>query len=368
MDLPGDRPVLTIDLEAVRRNHLALRRRAAGAECAAVVKADAYGLGVDRIAPVLHRAGCRTFFVATLEEAVELRSLIGPVPRILILNGIAASGSGDCLRHRLVPVLNHLGQLEDWNSLARRQDRPLPAVIHLDTGMSRLGLPEDEIRTLRDSPHLMDALCPDLIMSHLVSAGDPDRSRAQKAVFDSLRSAWPRTPASLANSRGILLGDDYHHQLVRPGIALYGIRPFDQVVRLEAPVLQVRTIRPPASVGYDATWSAPGPARIATIPIGYADGYLRSAGNRSQVRIDGQAARVVGRISMDLATLDVTRIPGAGPGTRVTLLGGAVPLESLAEAAGTIPYEILTSLGARHLRRYLTADAAASGTPPGCSP
>ena len=364
MELTG--PVLTIDLEAIARNYRRLRDRAAGAECAAVVKANAYNLGIERVAPALQQTGCRTFFVATLEEGVALRSILGERAEILILNGVGERHLACSLEHRLTPVLNDLGQIEAWSAFARQQGRPLSSVIHVDTGMSRLGLPDKEIRLLRHDPARLAGLEPLCLMSHLLAGGEPqDEHNAQqrKEFAAHCRSLRPAR-ASLANSAGVLLGTSYHFDLVRPGIALYGSNPrpadpnpFSEVVRLTAKILQVRYIDPPQTVGYDASWSARKPTRIATLPVGYADGYLRSLGNRGFCAFDGILAPIVGRISMDLITVDVTELPEERtlPGSEATIIGHPVTLDSVAISAGTIAYEILTSLGPRYRRVYRTA-------------
>ncbi len=364
------RPLLTIDLGALRENYLRLRRMAAPARCACVVKADAYGLGAGRAVTALREAGCQDFFVATLDEGLALRGLLGPGPRIRILNGIPRGSAEEFLESRLDPVLNHLEEVREWSRCARRTGRRLPGLLHLDTGMSRLGLPAREQRILREDPSLLEPLRLALAMSHLAHGADPVLSGDQRRAFEEARAPWKRVPASLANSEGILLGREFHYQMARPGIALYGgLAPFREVASLQAPVIQVRDVPAGAAVGYDGTWKACGPARIATIPVGYADGLIRSCSNRAAAWIGERRAPVAGRISMDLATLDVTGIPGVRPGTPATLLGGPATLQDLARASGTIPYEILVSLGrGRFTRRYLPPVEACGRSPGSRSP
>lgn len=351
----SDRARLTIDLDAVVQNWRALGERAPGAEIAAVVKADAYGLGAARVVPALARAGCRTFFAAQTGEGVEVRAA-APAARVFVLHGIAAADAREAAARGLVPVLNEPGQAAVWRDLARTLGRPLPVALHLDTGMNRLGLEPGAAIPL-------DGLLPVLVMSHLVSAEialDP-LNEVQRQRFERARAAWPRVPASLANSSAVFLGAPFQLDLCRPGYALYGgnpvpgrPNPMRPVVRLEAPVLQVRTITAAGSVGYNATFAVRPGMRIATVPVGYADGWPRAAGNRASVRIGGAAVPIAGRVSMDLITLDVSHLPEAavGPGTVVEMLGEGDGIEALAEAAGTNGYEVLTRLGRRYERRY----------------
>lgn len=362
---------LTIDLGALRENYRRLRERLTGARCAAVVKADAYGLGAARVAPALAAAGAQDFFVALPCEGLRLREAltgtgegIAPAPRIFILSGFEAGLGPDFRQAELIPVLNSLGQIAAWQAEAAA-GAPLPAALHLDTGMNRLGLPPAEAEALAAEPERLAGLEPVLVMSHLACAEEPDNpmNRAQLDLFQALRRGLPAAPASLANSSGVFLGPDFHFDLARPGVALYGVNPtpgspnpMAQVVRLQARILQVREIDAPMSVGYGAAFRAAGPARIATVATGYADGYLRSLSDRGSAFVDGLAAPVVGRVSMDLITLDVTRMPAESvqPGALVDLIHPQDGLDRLAREAGTIGYELLTSLGQRYRRSYLS--------------
>ena len=367
--------LLTVDLGAIQENHRRLSARLKGSSCAAVVKADGYGLGAAQVGPALARAGARDFFVALPCEGLALReSLAGlePAPRIFILSGFEAGLGADFQAAGLVPVLNSLGQIAAWRDHARSAawrdharsvETPLPAAIHLDSGMSRLGLPPAEQDVLAADPGRLDGLEPLLVMSHLACAEEAEnpKNREQLVLFQAARARLPALPASFANSSGIFLGPEYHFELARPGVALYGVNPtpgqpnpMAQVVRLQARILQVREIDAPTTVGYGAAFRAAGPTRIATVAAGYADGYLRSLSDRGTAILAGIAAPVVGRISMDLITLDVTQVPAERlhPGALVELIQPEDGLDRLAEEAGTIGYEILTSLGRRYRRVY----------------
>ena len=357
--------ILRIDLAAVQANYRTLAERAAGA-CAVVVKADAYGLGAARVAPALARAGAATFFTALLDEAIAVRRSLPkkrPVPAIFVLNGMAAGPADDFLAHDVAPVLNSLGEVDAWAAAARAANRALPAAIHLDTGMSRLGLPAAEVEALADDPDRLTGVDVRTVMSHLACAEDPDHplNGEQLAAFTAARARLPKAPASLANSSGIFLGPAYHFDLVRPGAALYGVNPtpgrpnpMRQVVHLQGKILQVREIDAPRTVGYGATYCAAGPVRVATVAVGYADGYLRSLSNRGSAWIGGRRVSLIGRVSMDLTTFDVTDVSreAARPGALVDLIGPDLSVDDMAEAADTIGYEVLTALGHRYHRIY----------------
>ena len=360
-------PVLTVDLAALADNWRKLARTAAPAECAAVVKADAYGTGADRVASALAAAGCRTFFVATADEGIALRRALGPGARVFVLNGPDEATAAALVAHDAVPVLNDLGQIETWARTARRRDAPLAAALHADTGMNRLGLPPEEVAVLSQEPHRLAGVEAVLTMSHLACADDRDNpgNREQLLSFLRIKGALPAAPASLANSSGIFLGPGYRFEAVRPGAALYGVNPtpsapnpMAEVVRLHAGILQVRQIDAGRAVGYGSVFRAESPRRIATVALGYADGYLRSLGGRGAGVLGGVRVPVVGRVSMDLLTLDVTGTPEgmAAPGRTVSLIGGGVPVDEVAAAAGTIGYEVLTALGRRIRRVYVSGD------------
>ena len=365
---PDSTALLTIDLDALSANYDRLRELAAPAECAAVVKADAYGLGVAEVAPALWRAGCKTFFVATLPEAEELRALL-PEAVIYVFNGLLP-GTADIFRKAsLRPVLNSAEEIREWAAQCSRFGEALPCAVHIDSGMNRLGLSAAEVEAVSTNRELWAAMSLTLVMSHLACADDPSHAKntAQRSTFDSLRTRLPETPASLANSAGILLGADFVYDLVRPGIALYGGHPqrrgtnaFRPVVHLIGRILQVREAEPGDTVGYGATRTLPRGARVAVVSVGYADGLFRalSVADGSEglsVRIGAHAAPILGRVSMDLIAVDVTDVPDthARRGEWVELLGSNITAHDLASHAGTIDYEVLTSLGRRAVRRFV---------------
>lgn len=354
--------VLEIDLGAVRANYRLLRRRLGTRGCAAVVKADAYGLGAATVALALAAEGCGTFFVAHFDEAVALRPVLPATAAIYVLNGLSGGAEAECAARGITPVLNSLGQIDAWSALARRLDRALPAAVQVDSGMARLGLDEAEVAALAQAPARLAAIDVRLVMSHLACAERQDHpmNRAQLARFEAARRCLPAAPASLANSSGIFLGPDFHFDLARPGAALYGLapvagaaNPLAPTVRLRARILQTRTIAAGVPVGYGATWTADTPRRIATVAVGYADGYLRALGNRAVAHVGSTAVPLVGIVSMDTATFDVTEAPDAVEGGFLDLIGPKNPVEHLAAQAGTIGYEILTSLGARYARQVI---------------
>ncbi|MGI4847654.1 MAG: alanine racemase [Janthinobacterium lividum] len=356
--------ILTVDLGAIRSNYRLLRQQAGSAECGAVMKADAYGLGAARIAPVLAQEGCRHFFVAHVEEGILLRTVLPHDAVIIVMHGLPAGSERDCLEHRLVPVLNSLAQIKSWATLAQVLSKKLPAVIQFDTGMARMGLSPDEVDILlshRDNLAPFEVL---FLMSHLAcaEARDNPMNARQLARFEELRGWFPPLRASLANSSGIFLGPAYQFDLVRPGAALYGLapiagqaNPMAPVVSLQGKILQTRSIEDGDTVGYGMTWRARGRREIATIAVGYADGWLRALGNRGVVLVDGVSAPIVGAVSMDTITVDVTGIAAERllPGALLDLISSAQPADAVAALAGTIGYEILTSLGQRYHRHYL---------------
>jgi alanine racemase len=342
--------ILEIDLGAVVENWRLLAARVAPALCAAVVKADAYGLGAAKVAPALAAAGCRTFFVAQLDEALVVRAVL-PQAEIAVLNGLLPGTSRVFLDARLTPVLNDLAQIERW----RRKGQARPAILHVDTGMNRLGLAAKDVARVGDPGFPLRA-----VMSHLVSSEETTPlNKTQRQRFEATRALLPAAPASFANSSGIFLDASYHYDLARPGVALYGVNPtpgqpnpMRPTVRLLARILQLRDIAAGETVGYGATWRLERPARIATIAAGYADGLLRSLSNRGRALAGGTTVPIVGRVSMDLITLDVTAADPTAvePGSLVELIGSAHTVDDLAAEAGTIGYEILTSLGRRYHR------------------
>ncbi|WP_426956529.1 alanine racemase [Muricoccus radiodurans] len=352
--------LLTVDLGAIADNWRSLRARH-GADVAGVVKADAYGLGAAPVGRALRDAGCRHFFVAHLAEGMALRSAVGPGPMIAVLNGFRPEEDGDA---DLTPVLNTPQDVAAWGAAEIPAQGPHDAILHIDTGMNRLGLSAKETAALAEDPSPLRRLLLRFVMTHLACADDPWHrlNAAQATRFAAARRRLPEAPASLANSSGIFLGPGFASDLARPGCALYGINPtpgrpnpMQQVVTLEAPVLQVRDVPPGMPVGYGASWVAYRPSRIATVAAGYADGYLRALSGRAVARHRGRDVPLAGRVSMDLTTFDVTDHPEIGIGSSITLIGPGLTPDDLAARAGTIGYEILTSLGARYRRAYLPA-------------
>ena len=352
------RPTLAIDLLAIVENYRRIAARVKPAEAAAVVKADGYGLGAKPIATALAAAGCKTFFVAHTEEGADLRAAI-PDRTIYVLHGYTPAQKKLFAEFNLSPVLSSVGQVTDWLKAGIRT----PHALHLDTGMSRLGLSESDLRTIEG------ATAPTLVMSHLASSDDPEHEKnlAQLSRFKSLTKRFQDTRLSLAASGGCFLSPAYAFDLVRPGIALYGgnpgksaENPMRGTVTLTAPLVQVRSIDRGDTVGYGATYTASGPRRLGIAAFGYADGLMRSLSNRGHGVIAGVKCPIVGRVSMDLVTLDVSQVPerAAHAGADVEFIGPNQTVDELAHEAGSLPYEIYTRLGPRIARTYTGARSA----------
>ncbi len=354
---------LTIDLGALAENWRTLAERAGEAATAAVVKGDGYGIGIAPAAQALAEAGCHTFFVALPEEGLRVREAVRDAA-IYVLDGLIGGAAEAYARADLRPVLGSWPEIEEWAAFRRAGGRTGSA-LQVDTGMNRLGLTPAEARKLGEHRDLRDALGLGLVMSHLAAADTPEHplNRKQLTAFRAVRTLLPDIPASLANSAGIFLGRDFHFDLVRPGVALYGaaaaagVSPLRPVVTLEARVLQVRDGKRGETVGYGATETLERPARIAIVGVGYADGYHRRAGSSdrrrgARARLHGQDAPIVGRVSMDLIALDVTDIHGVERGDWAELFGPNIPVDEVADAADTIGYELLTGLGRRYARSY----------------
>lgn len=360
----GAGALLTIDLAAIRANWRLLQARVGSAGCAAVVKADAYGLGAAQVAPALAAEGCRRFFVAHLDEGIALKPHLPQDATVCVLHGPPPGAEAEFVAHGLVPVLNGRWQIDAWRALAQRRDRELAAIVQVDTGMARLGLSPTELRAVAGDTGALLGIRVACVMSHLAcaeQAGHP-ANEAQRGRFVAARRCLPAAPASFANSSGIFLGGAYHFDLVRPGAALYGIapvaaapNPMRPVVRLQGRVVQTRGIEPGTPVGYGHAWRCERPARIATVSVGYADGWLRGIGESGAAAWFGDVALpLVGRVSMDTITLDASALPEGAlvPGALVDLIGERQDVDALAARAGTIGYEILTALGSRYARRY----------------
>jgi alanine racemase len=353
--------ILTVDLDALAKNWLSLSKRTRGVECAAVVKADAYGIGLAPAAKKLLAAGCESFFVAHLGEAEALRALT-PDACVFVLNGLAPGAAPLYARQNLLPVLGSLPEMEEWAEFCAAEGCRYEAAVHIDTGMNRLGLNKpDYTKAL----NLIEAFTPVLIMSHFVSAEDSSapRNRAQIERFEEACGVFPAMRASLCNSSGMFLEEAPFFDLTRPGYALYGgnptpgcDNPMQPVVELQAFILQVRDVRAGETAGYGARWRAPSRRRLATVGIGYADGLLRSASCGdigADVYAGGAYCPVVGRISMDLSLIDITEAGALQRGDRVEILGEHISVDDLGSWAGTIGYEVLTSLGRRYKRVYV---------------
>jgi alanine racemase len=352
---------LTIDLAAIEANWRTLVRELLTVECAAVVKANAYGIGLELVTATLAKAGCKTFFVADIAEARAVRSRVAEAA-IYVLNGFAVDWGDALIEINARPVINSTTELAEWDAFVSAHSWRGGAALHIDTGMHRLGISPDEAAALAPRAQTENHGIA-LVMSHLACADTPDHplNAAQIKLFRELRMLYSGIPASLANSSGIFLGDTAHYDLARPGAALYGVNPtpgkpnpMQSVVELTGRILQIRNVERDATVGYGATWTAKRPTRIAVVALGYADGLVRAGGGSDErpggaAIIAGHRCPIVGRISMDLLCADITDIPAGTVhrGDHATLIGGDIGVDEVAAAAGTIGYEILTRVGPR---------------------
>lgn len=363
--MQSSKPILKINLKNLRHNYEVLKKACPNADVGAAVKADAYGLGVKEVAPVLIGSDCKHFFVANCDEGIELRSIIGGEANIYVFHGVFRNELEAFLEHGLIPILNHLEQIKIWQEYANTLKRKLPCMIYIDTGMHRLGMQEPEVSKLNLNLHTkdLDILC---VISHLISAEDigSDHNKIQLERFAELSRKFKHSAKSLANSSGIFLGPDYHFDLARPGAAIYGINPtpymdnsvIKPVASLFAPIIQISTLLPGDGVGYNKTYTniSNKSCAIATIPVGYADGFLRHFSNKGKVIIAGHEAPIIGRVSMDLTIVDVSKIPEnlLFLGQSVELLGENLTADKIASLCDSNGYEILTSLGSRYERIY----------------
>ncbi len=363
---------LTINLAALADNWRALARLAAPGRCAAVVKANAYGIGLDRAARALWAAGARTFFVAHLGEGLAARRILPDEAEIYILNGLEAGADpAEYAAHRVKPAIGDAEGLARWSAFALRSRRPAPCALHLDTGMRRLGFDSlDDLQAAMERDGAASGA--DLLMSHFVSSEIPDDplNAIQIARFEAARAAFPRLTASLANSSGMFLPQRPIYDLARPGYALYGGNPTPKgpnpmrpVATLTVAVQETRWIKPGETCGYNAQWTARRRTRLATLLAGYADGLPRGAGATDarpgvEVAFAGRRCPLVGRVSMDLVIADVTDLPedAVRPGVRAEFCGAAVELDDFASRSGTIGYQVLTSLGPRYRRDYIAGE------------
>src|SRR2546421_8471454 len=358
--------VLTVDLDAIIANWRKLEKTAVPAECAAVIKADAYGCGAGQVAHALNKAGCKTFFVATIEEARTARAAV-PEAAIYVLGGYFQNTGEHYAKINCRPVIGDLNELAEWDVFCRRTGWSGGAAVPIDTGMNRLGLTLAEAQAIIPRINARDHGIT-LVMSHLVSAeqlNSPVNAR-QLAAFRGIASEFSGVPASLANSSGIFLGAPFQFDMVRPGAALYGINPTPEadnpmqpVIDLKARIVQIRNVERGEAVGYGGTWTARRPTKLAIVSAGYADGYFRAGGSNdgtrgAEVVVAGKRCPIAGRVSMDLMAIDVTDLPhnAARRGHMVTLIGEGITVDELAHHFGTIGYEVLTSLGRRYARIY----------------
>lgn len=362
---------LTVDLGALIRNWQALDKVSAGALTGACVKADGYGLGIVAASKAFYAAGARFFFVATVDEGLAVRAAL-PEAYIFVLNGLYPGSAPLYVGERLMPVLNSLPMLEEWLVACLGRNEALPAALHFDTGMNRLGFRLNEASVVK---RMCDEVgyAPQMVMSHLACADQPqhEKNRAQLALFAAVIAQFPGIPASLANSAATMTSRDMHFQMVRPGIALYGGRavngrrnPMVPAVTLEAPILQIREGKTGESVGYGATYTLTRDSRIAVVGMGYADGFMRALSGTNQHQggrgyIRGHLVPVVGRVSMDMAEFDITDLGNdiPVPGEMLELLGPHISVDDQADPAHTIGYEILTSLKGRYSRTYIDSGA-----------
>ena len=363
--------VLSIDLSAIQKNWRYLNSHAGKSECGAAVKGNAYGLGIAPVAKALWQAGCRSFFVARPMEGEELRGIL-PDATIFVLDGLFPGQAEFYAQHNLLPALISIEEAREWAAFGRIYGRKLPCAIHVDTGINRLGFSLPEYAGLLADTATMRDMNVTLLMSHLACADDPPHplNAKQRDAFNVARSKLPGVPASLANSSGIFLGKDYAHDLVRPGIALYGgnptsalANPMQAVAYLEGAIMQTRNVETGETVGYGATWQARRETRIAVLGAGYKDGVPRSLSSREsnsppQVFVGGRRCPIIGRVSMDMMVIDVTDLPlPVRRGDRAEILGPNILIDEAASWAGTISYELLTRLGSRYARLYSEPDS-----------
>ena len=368
-DLAG--AVLSIDLGAIKKNWRYLASHAGSAECGAAVKGNAYGLGVEPVGRALWEAGCRSFFVARPKEGEELRGVL-PEATIYVLDGLFPGQAEFYAQHNLLPALISIEEAKEWAAFGRVYGRKLPCAIHVDTGINRLGFSMDEYQAVLNDSATMDGLGVSLLMSHLACADEPKHplNAKQRDAFKQVRAKLPGVPASLANSAGIFLGKAYAHDLVRPGIAIYGgnptpalANPMHAVALLEGTILQTRDVETNQTVGYGATWKTSRRSRVAILGAGYKDGVPRSlssgnSNNPPQVFLGGKRCPIIGRVSMDMMAIDVTDLAQAvRRGDRAEILGPNILIDEAANWAGTISYELLTRLGSRYARLYSELDS-----------
>lgn len=341
---------LIINTNALAENYKTLNRP--NTECAAVVKADGYGLGVHTVTKTFAKAGCKRFFVAHLSEAIAVRDFMKK-NKVYVFHGIRKNEAKIFIENNIIPVINNFAELEIWSKAAKNLGKKLPLVVHIDTGMNRLGFSFSDLDNLYEKLSDIKGLFEiDFFMSHLACADDltHEMNGVQLNKVNKIKDLFGGHKLSLANSSGIFLGSKFHFEILRPGIALYGgnptpskKNPMKNVINLTSRIMNIRTIDSKSTVGYGGEHSVSKGSKIATVPFGYADGYLRSS-KKTFVAINGKRANVVGRVSMDMITVDVSNIDAVKSGDAVEIIGDNISIDELASSAGTISYEILTGL------------------------
>lgn len=361
---------LEIDLAKIRANYNILSQfchNTSGAKIGAVAKANSYGLGANIIAPVLQQEGCNNFFVFSIDEGINLRKSVDNRANIFVLNGVFYHEVAEFEQYNLIPILNHLGQVKIWQEFAFRRKKNLLGVLHINTGINRLGMPVQEVERLVNTADLLQGIQLQYIISHLSSGEEFDNpyNFEQLKRFKHYLQYFPQIKASLSNSSSMFLGTDYHFDLIRAGAALYGINPtpskanpMHHPIRLVAPIIQIQELPINSPVGYNMTFITKRNTILATLPIGYADGYSRIYSNCGEVYIYGHKAPVVGRVSMDLITIDVTNLPPEKIflGQEVEIIGDYCTTDKIASISGIFSYEILTILGSSRYRRVYKND------------
>lgn len=355
---------LEINLATIKANYQLLQNICKTTKVGAAVKADGYGLGAVEISKALQEENCKHFFVASSKEGINLRKTIGKEVNILVLNGVFENDALDLIEYNLMPVLNNLDQIEIWQKFSNIKQNILPCYLHFNTGINRFGLTHDEINQLINNSDLLKGLNVKYIISHLSASEDNNNpyNLEQLNKFKTYLQYFPKVKASFANSGGIFLGQDYHFDLARPGAALYGLNPLgnskanpmQNPVTLKAPIIHLQHLTLGSHIGYNMSFTTKRNSVIATLPLGYADGFNRNFSNQGEVFIKGHKALVIGRVSMDLINIDVTDLPSSDIflGQEVEIIGNNCTPDKIASIIDTIGYEILTSLGNRYKRVY----------------
>ncbi len=364
IDFGNSYSVLEINLKNLEENYKVLQKQAnAHVNISGVIKANAYGLGTEAVATTLQKLNCPQFFVANLDEALSVREYDKQTP-IAVFGGLAAKTEGEYLENDILPVLNSLEDIRNWQNFARLKNVQLPSILHFDTGMNRLGLSKNDILLLKNKETLKN-LDVQLVMTHFACADEKDHplTAQQAADFKEIAQLYPNAKKSLSNSSGLFRNTDYHYDMARPGYALYGgnptpetTNPMHNVVSLYSKILQIRDCKKDQSIGYGANHKFNQDTRTATIGLGYADGFTRNNGGVAKVYYNNIACPVIGRVSMDLITVDISHInhKDIHQGAVIEILGPNQSVDDFAAYTNTIGYEVLTSLGARYKRHYIS--------------